>query len=78
MISLRERLAVVLADKAINDKVAPDTWSREVKILLDGVKAGRPGEGIAAAVAEIGALLAKHFPRREGDINELPDDVETR
>jgi putative membrane protein len=78
MISLRERLAVVLADKAINSKVAPDTWSREVKILLDGVKAGRPGEGIAAAVAEIGALLAKHFPRREGDINELPDDVETR
>jgi len=24
------------------------------------------------------ADLAKHFPRREGDINELPDDVETR
>ena len=78
MISLYERGAVVLADKAINDKVAPDTWAREVKILLDGVKAGRAGEGIATAVSEIGALLAKHFPRRDDDRNELPDDVVVR
>lgn len=77
MISIFEHDVVVLADKAINDKVAPDTWKREVQILLTGVKAGRAGEGIAAAVTEIGALLAKHFPRREGDVNELPDDVET-
>jgi len=42
------------------------------------VKGGRPGEGIAAAVKEIGALLARHFPRRDDDVNELPDDVETR
>lgn len=77
MLSLWEHEAVVLADKAINEKVPPDTWSREVGILLDGVKAGKPGEGIAAAVAEIGALLAKHFPRRDDDVNELPDAVET-
>lgn len=78
MISLREREAVVLADRAINEKVAPDTWTREVKLLLDGVKAGKPGEGMTSAVAEIGALLAKHFPRSKDDRNELPDDVETR
>ena len=77
MLSLWEHEAVVLADKAINEKVPPDTWSREVGILLDGVKSGKPGEGIAAAVAEIGSLLAKHFPRRDDDVNELPDAVET-
>ena len=78
MLSLWEQHAVVLADKAINEKVAPDTWASHVKVLVDGVKAGRPGEGIAAAVAEIGALLATHFPRRDDDVNELPDDVESR
>jgi uncharacterized membrane protein len=78
MLSLWEREAVVLADKAINDKAAPDTWAAQVKILLDGVKAGRPGEGIAASVKEIGAILARHFPRRPDDVNELPDDLETR
>ncbi|HTF57599.1 MAG TPA: hypothetical protein VK661_10230 [Planctomycetota bacterium] len=78
MFSLWEREAVVLADKAINEKVAPDTWARHVKVLIDAVKAGRPGEGIAAAVKEIGAILAQHFPRRPDDVNELPDEVETR
>lgn len=78
MFSLYEHEAVVLADKAINEKVPPDTWSREVKILLDGVKAGRPADGIAAAVTEVGALLAKHFPRRDDDKNELSDDVVLR
>lgn len=78
MFSLWERETVVLADKAINEKVTPDTWARHVNVLVDGVKAGRPGEGIAAAVKEIGALLARHFPRRPDDVNELPDDVETR
>jgi putative membrane protein len=78
MFSLYEHEAVVLADKAINDKVPPDTWSREVKILLDGVKSGRPADGIAAAVTEVGALLAKHFPRRDDDQNELSDDVVLR
>lgn len=78
MISLHEHEAIVLADRAINDKVPPDTWSREVKILLDGIRAGRAGEGISSAVADIGTHLAKHFPRRDDDRNELPDDVVTR
>jgi putative membrane protein len=75
MISLYEHEAIVLADKAINEKVAPDTWPHEVKVIIDGIRAGRPADGIIAAVKEIGALLAAHFPRRDDDRNELPDDV---
>lgn len=78
MISLYEHEAIVLADKAINDKVAPDTWAHEVKVLLDGIKAGRPADGIIATVREAGALLSAHFPRRDDDRNELPDDVVMR
>lgn len=76
MISLYEHEAIVLADKAINDKVAPDAWAHEVKVLLDGIKAGRPADGIIATVHEAGALLAAHFPRKDDDRNELPDDIE--
>jgi putative membrane protein len=76
MISLHEHEAIVLADRAINDKVAPDTWPREVKVLLDGIRAGRPADGIIATVREVGALLATHFPRKDDDRNELPDDIE--
>jgi putative membrane protein len=41
--------------------------------LIAAVKQGRPGDGMAEAVAQIGKVLAEHFPRSEGDTNELPD-----
>ena len=41
--------------------------------LVDEVRAGRPGEGMAAAVGAIGAILAEHFPKTAADTNELPD-----
>lgn len=32
-----------------------------------------PGEGMAAAVRQVGAILAAHFPKDSGDPNEIPD-----
>jgi putative membrane protein len=33
------------------------------------------GDGIVAAVERVGTVLAEHFPRSEGDINEIPDKL---
>ncbi len=41
--------------------------------LVDEVRAGRPGEGMAAAVTAIGEVLSGHFPKTGADTNELPD-----
>jgi putative membrane protein len=41
--------------------------------LIDHVRAGRPGEGLAEAVRQVGVILAAHFPRDADDVNELPD-----
>jgi putative membrane protein len=41
--------------------------------LLDQVKAGNPGAGVAAAVTQMGIVLAEHFPRGSENPNELPD-----
>ena len=41
--------------------------------LVDEVRDGRPATGMAAAVAQIGAILAEHFPQTDDDPNELPD-----
>ena len=43
--------------------------------LLIEVKAGRPAEGIVAAVALIGDVLATHFPKTAEDTNEIPDKL---
>ena len=41
--------------------------------MLVHIRAGRVAEGMAAAVEQVGAVLAEHFPRDENDTNELPD-----
>ena len=72
-LSLAERRAEIVADEAIHSRVAPDVWGEAMAALLAATRDGRPGEGMAAAVERIGAVLAEHFARTEGDANELSD-----
>jgi putative membrane protein len=74
-LSLAERRAEIVADEAITSVTTPETWGEAMTALLTEVKAGRPGEGIAAAVALIGAVLAEHFPKSAADTNEIPDKL---
>jgi putative membrane protein len=72
-LSLRERRAEIVADEAIVGKVSPDLWGEAMADLIEEVKAGRPGAGMAKAVEDIGAVLTEHFPKTATDRNELPD-----
>ncbi|BBD98746.1 hypothetical protein SAMIE_1022470 [Sphingobium amiense] len=72
-LSLDEHRAELVADSAINTKVAPEVWGDAMAALVAAIRDGRPGEGMADAVRQIGVVLAEHFPREADDINELPD-----
>ena len=72
-LSLDERLAEIVADAAIHAKVPAERWGDAMVALVDAVRGGRPAEGMAAAVAAIGMIIAEHFPKTEHDRNELPD-----
>ncbi len=72
-LSMREHRAEIVADEAIVHKVEPEVWGEAMATMIAEVREGRVAEGMAAAVAEVGKVLATHFPRHEGDINELPD-----
>jgi putative membrane protein len=72
-LSLAEHRAEIIADEAIHAKVAQEVWGEAMVALIAAVKDGRPGDGMAAAVGQIGTVLAEHFPRSEGDTNELSD-----
>ena len=74
-LSLGEHRAEIVADVAITSVTTPETWGEAMAALLVEVKAGRPGEGIAAAVALIGAVLSEHFPKSSEDTNEIPDKL---
>jgi putative membrane protein len=72
-LSLLEHRAEIVADEAIHGQVEPDVWGEAMAALVDGVKAGRPGEGMALAVAKIGDVLARCLPPTLDNPNELPD-----
>lgn len=72
-LSLAERRAEIVADNAIHSKVAPEIWGDAMAELVSHVRAGRPGEGMAAAVTRMGVVLAEYLPPTGADTNELPD-----
>jgi putative membrane protein len=72
-LSLREHRADIVADEAIASKVSAEVWGDAMAALIERVRAGRPGEGMAEAVAYMGVILAEHFPRGSENPNELPD-----
>ncbi len=72
-LSLLERRVVVLADKAIHEKLPQGTWEGIVKLILNGVKNNDLKGGLISAIAECGQILSQSFPRSNDDQNELRD-----
>jgi putative membrane protein len=72
-LSLAEKRAEIVADKAIADQVKAEVWGEAMAALVDELKAGRPGHGMAVAVEKIGAVLAPILPPTLDNPNELPD-----
>ncbi|MCT2558396.1 hypothetical protein N0B51_05325 [Tsuneonella sp. YG55] len=72
-LSMREHRAEIVADEAIAEKVPAEVWGGAMADMLVHIRDGRIAEGLAAGIADVGAVLAEHFPRAEGDVNELPD-----
>lgn len=72
-VSVAERHAEILADAAIDAKVPQGTWKSIVDALTAAIANGKPTDGLVAAIAAVGAHLARHFPPDTRDVNELPD-----
>ena len=72
-VSLAEHHAEIVADTAIDSKVAENFWQGIVDKLTAEIGAGRLAHGLALAVDSCGAALAQNFPRRPDDKNELPN-----
>ena len=72
-LSMREHRAEIVADEAIATRVPAEIWGEAMVDMLAEVSRGNIAEGLAAGVADVGKVLAEHFPRLEDDQNELPD-----
>jgi putative membrane protein len=76
-LSLAERRAELVVDETIHARVDQAAWEVAMATLVEAVRQGRAGDGMVAAVGQIGDVLALHCPRSDDDKNELPDRVIT-
>lgn len=65
----------VIADQGIHSRVDPDVWADAVQALAKGLKAGDPVDGFQTAIALCGDVLARHFPPKTLNRNEVADKL---
>lgn len=74
-VAVQERYAEILADVGIDGKVDEAVWKDIIEALLAAAREDRLRDGLVAAVASVGAVLAVHAPPVAGDVDELPNKV---
>ena len=65
----------VVGDAGIHEKCGDVLWRSVVAKMREHFRNERFSDALVDAINELGAVLARHFPRKPGDANELPDAV---
>jgi putative membrane protein len=74
-ISILERKVWILGDRGVDRVIPHATWQSHAREISAGIKEERACAALCAVIGECGQVLAEHFPRKEDDTNELPDDL---
>lgn len=72
-VSLEDHVVEVIADEGIYSKVPAETWAETAAVLLAGIRRGDTAQGFVDAIALAGQVLATHFPKTDGNPDELPN-----
>jgi uncharacterized membrane protein len=62
-------------DISVHEKCGDNFWKSIASRMVPFLKQQKYTEAVEFAVHEVGNVLARHFPREPGDINELPDQI---
>ncbi|HLH52221.1 MAG TPA: TPM domain-containing protein [Verrucomicrobiae bacterium] len=73
----RSHQFAVIGDTGVHARCGDEFWTALAGEMTAHFKRSDFTTGIVHAVTKAGDLLARHFPRRPDDTNQLPDNVET-
>jgi len=65
----------IIGDVGIDNVVPEGFWESTRDAMRPSLAEGRFTEGVIFGIQAAGEALEQHFPWREGDINELPDEI---
>jgi uncharacterized membrane protein len=72
-VQLVDRKVEILADRGINALVPQVEWDAICRRIEQSYRSGAFEQGTLAALEEISVRLARHFPPRQANPNELPN-----
>ena len=65
----------IIGDEGINNRVSEDFWENTKNQMLEHFRNGDYANGLIAGIKDAGEQLSQYFPRKDDDINELPNDI---
>lgn len=74
-ISKLERRVEILADVGISAVYPHDSWQKQVDRIIAGIKNKQFSEELEKVILDLGQVLAKNFPIKDDNTNELPNKV---
>ncbi len=66
-VSVAERYARIVADVGLDEKISQQEWRAMIDDLCQAMQRGERENALKSAAANLGALLARHFPKVDGD-----------
>jgi uncharacterized membrane protein len=63
----------IVADRGIARLIAQHEWEAVCRRMEQAFREGRHDAGVVTGIAEVSELLARHFPARGPNADELPD-----
>lgn len=73
LVAPRTQKFAVVGDEGVHRQCGPEFWQRMVDRMRVHFQEEEFTDAIVEAIQTAGELLARHFPRRGDDRNELPD-----
>jgi uncharacterized membrane protein len=74
-ISIKNHKLAIVGDEGINAKVPKGFWEDEKNLMIAHFKEGNYALGLEEGIRLVGEQLKLYFPSKEGDKNELSDEI---
>lgn len=74
-VAVDDRTLVILGDSGINEVVPSNFWESTKDVIISHFKNGAMKQGLVDGILKAGQQLKKHFPYKQGDSNELPNEI---
>jgi uncharacterized membrane protein len=74
-LAVDDHVLAILGDVGVHRQVGDAYWERVRDAMVERLRAGAARDAVVGAVADVGLVLRKFFPRQPDDRNQLSDQV---